>query len=59
MRLFRTNDISVVNCYQLMFQVDIPGDMIRRRLGKFKIIKSDDDNSRFYLLRYVCFVLFS
>jgi len=40
MKLFRTSDMSVVNYCQLMFHVDLPIVVIKRRMEKFEAILS-------------------
>ena len=38
MKLFQTSDMSVVNYCQLMFHVDLPSVVIKRRMEKFEVI---------------------
>ena len=38
MKLFRTSDMSVVNYCQLMFHVELPSVVIKRRMEKFEAI---------------------
>jgi len=38
MKLFRTSDMSVVNYCQLMFHVELPSIVIKRRMEKFESI---------------------
>jgi len=38
MKLFQTSDMSVVNYCQLMFHVDLPSVVIKRRMEKFEAI---------------------
>ena len=38
MKLFRTSDMSVVNYCQLMFHVELPSVVIKRRMAKFEAI---------------------
>jgi len=38
MKLFRTSDMSVVNYCQLMFHVELPSVVVKRRMEKFDAI---------------------
>jgi len=39
--LFSTKDMSVVKCCQEMFKIDLPSDIIKKRLAKFEAACDD------------------
>jgi len=43
MKLFSTKDMSVVKCCQEMFNIDLPSDIIKKRLAKFEAACDCDD----------------
>jgi len=41
MKLFSTEGMSVVKCCQEMFNIDLPSDIIKKRLAKFEATCDD------------------